>query len=73
MNSRAAIGYVSANESTGSTGTSACKGMERIAREDELRSLWLDEQLVLERIETRRVKAKMRMSTYRRRKTLVPA
>jgi hypothetical protein len=45
--------------------------MERIAREDELRSLWLDEQLVLERIETRRVKAKMRMANHRKR--LVPA
>ena len=70
-NPRAAVGYVSANEATGATGTQHCKGMERIAREDEERALWLDQQLVLDRIESRRVKAKMRMASHRKR--LVPA
>jgi hypothetical protein len=72
MNTRAALGYAAANEATGATGTSACKGMERLAREDEERALWLDQQLVLDRIETRRIRATMRMATHRRR-TPVPA
>jgi len=66
-NHRASIGYIAANEPTGDKGANCLKGMERLAREDEERALWLDQQLVDDLRETRRVKAKMRMSTYRRR------
>ena len=73
MNHRAGLAAVTANEPGGNAGPSACKGMERLAQEDELRALWLDEQLVVQRIETRRVRANMAMGTYRRRRALVPA
>ena len=72
MNTRAALGYTAANEATGADGKSACKGMERLAQEDELRALWLDEQLLVNRIETRRSQAILRMA-YHRKRTLVPA
>jgi hypothetical protein len=69
---REGLATIAANEATGDTGVYMTLGMEKLAREDELRSLWLDEQLVLQRIESRRVKARMRMATHRRR-PLVPA
>ena len=47
--------------------------MERLAQEDELRALWLDEQLLVNRIETRRSQAILRMAYHRKRKALVPA
>lgn len=71
MNTRAALGYTAANEATGDKGTNMLKRAESLAREDEERALWLDEQLVLDRIETRRSKAVMRMAALRKR--LVPA
>jgi hypothetical protein len=43
-NGRAALGYVSANESTGSSGTSYTKGAERMAVEDRRRMMWLNAQ-----------------------------
>ena len=70
---REALTSIAANEATGDTGVGMTRGAEKLAREDYLRGLWLDEQLVEQRVESRRVKATMRMSTYRRRKTLVPA
>jgi hypothetical protein len=69
---REGLSSIAANEATGDTGVSMTRGMERLAREDEERALWLDQQLVLDRIETRRIRATMRMATHRRR-TPVPA
>lgn len=71
MQTRAAVGYVSANEPSGDTGTAMCKGMERLAREDEERALWLDLQLVEGMAATRRSQALVRMANHRKR--LVPA
>jgi hypothetical protein len=70
---REGLSSIAANEATGDTGVSMTRGMERLAREDEERMAWLDEHLVLDLMETRRVKATMRMATHRKRRIPVPA
>ena len=60
-----------ANEPTGASGTECCKGMERLAIEDEQRSIWLDLKILEGRKSTRRAQAALRLAAYRKR--MVPA
>ena len=60
-----------ANEPTGASGTECCKGMERLAQEDEQRSIWLDLKMLEGRKASRKAQAAIRLANYRKR--MVPA